>query len=230
MRKIGRGNGLSSEQTECWELAAAAPPATDSGGGVSGGGALVGRLRLQLWLNLVFWFSTSFSYYGLSLSAGNLGGSIYMNFALMSAIELPADALAAWLCDVWGRRPTLAASYLIGGASCLLCMVLPPGQATVAAALVGKFAVAGAFGGIYVYSSELFPAAVRSQAMGLASASGRLGGIAAPAVVLLASVSVSLPFVIFGGSCIAAALCFVWLPETLRAQPAAQPAGKAVMV
>ncbi len=42
-------------------------------------------------LNLFFsWFVNSGTYYGLSLSASNLGGNPYFNFFLSAAVEIPA--------------------------------------------------------------------------------------------------------------------------------------------
>ncbi len=42
-------------------------------------------------LNLFFsWFVNSGTYYGLSLSASNLGGNPYFNFFLAAAVEIPA--------------------------------------------------------------------------------------------------------------------------------------------
>jgi len=242
IRAIARGNSspggnLTIRGTSL--PAASGGGASSSGTSSSGGGGVAaagpnlfrGSLLRYLISNLVFWFSTSFTYYGLSLSSDNLEGSIHVTFALMCLVEVPADTLGAWLLDRIGRRPTLVGCYVLTAVSCLLSMVLPPGLATTTVVITGKFAIAAAFACIFVYASELFPTAVRSQAMGLCSASGRLGGITAPFVVQLSSVGRSLPFVIFGLSCAAAALCFVRLPETAGAkgdQAAGRPRGRLV--
>lgn len=56
--------------------------------------------------------------------------------------------------------------------------------------LIGKFAVSMAFALLYVYTSELFPTEARNKGMGLASVAARIGGILAPFVSLLVSVTV----------------------------------------
>ncbi|CAG0891453.1 unnamed protein product, partial [Darwinula stevensoni] len=48
-------------------------------------------------INLCYaWFVCSLDYYGLSMNAALLGGDLFLNFALISAIEIPAYSLA-WL-------------------------------------------------------------------------------------------------------------------------------------
>ena len=56
-----------------------------------------------------------------------------------------------------------------------------------AVALIGKFALTGAFASVYLYSSELIPTEVRNIGMGVASIGARLGGIFAPMVLLMVS-------------------------------------------
>jgi len=48
--------------------------------------------------------------------------------------------------------------------------------------LIGKLFIACCFGGIYSYTTELFPTGARSAAIGLCSTSGRIGGVMAPII------------------------------------------------
>jgi OCT family organic cation transporter-like MFS transporter 4/5 len=162
------------------------------------------------------WFASSFGYYGLSLNTGNLAGSLIVNFAFGSAIELPSYAVAVWLLGTYGRRPTLALGFGIGGLSCLACLVLPSGLPTTAAAMVGKFFVTAAFGSIFVYAGELFPTVLRSAAVGLCSTAARVGGATAPLAVSLSTIASWVPLAVFGGASLLASLVIVVLmPETL---------------
>ena len=54
-------------------------------------------------------------------------------------------------------------------------------------ALLGKFAVAGSFQVIYLYSAELFPTQVRNLGIGVSSMGARLGGIFSPIVLMTVS-------------------------------------------
>ena len=51
--------------------------------------------------------------------------------------------------------------------------------------MMGKFAVAGSFGFVYLYTAELFPTQVRNLGVGVTSIGARIGGILAPMVLLL---------------------------------------------
>lgn len=47
------------------------------------------RTGVTLISQIVGWFYSGFSYYGLCLAAQNLAGDIYANSALLSAVEIP---------------------------------------------------------------------------------------------------------------------------------------------
>jgi MFS transporter, OCT family, solute carrier family 22 (organic cation transporter), member 4/5 len=106
-----------------------------------------------------------------------------------------------------GRRLLSVLMFVICGVACLLCALIPndePGTTSatirIVAAIVGKFGVSSAVALLYVYTSELFPSAVRSAALGVNSSVARIGGIAATMVALLAEVVHAgwLGLVIFG--------------------------------
>jgi MFS transporter, OCT family, solute carrier family 22 (organic cation transporter), member 4/5 len=106
-----------------------------------------------------------------------------------------------------GRR-LLTVVYFVGcGAACLVCALLPQDAHDgafqlfrISAAVAGKFGVAAAFAMLFVYTTELFPTVVRNAALGANSAAARVGGVAAPMVVLLAHSlhAPPLSFVAFG--------------------------------
>ena len=84
--------------------------------------------------------------------------------------------------------------------------------------LVGKFFLTGGYGGIYVYTAELFPTALRNYGIGICSSVARLGGIAAPMIGLLRVYGVAIPYVTFGCLGLIGAMLCLLLPETLNKQ------------
>ena len=50
-------------------------------------------------LNVLFRFVNGMVYYGLSLSSGEFGGSIYLNFVLTSLVEIPGNILVIHNCN-----------------------------------------------------------------------------------------------------------------------------------
>jgi hypothetical protein len=65
-----------------------------------------------------------------------------------------------------------------------------------------------------VYTSELFPTAARSSAVGICSMFSRVGGVASLLVGLLATIWPPFPLVVMGSACVSAGLVAFWLPET----------------
>ena len=51
--------------------------------------------------------------------------------------------------------------------------------------MIGKLGIAGSFGTIWVFSSELFPTVLRNSGMGASSLFARIGGIIAPYIANL---------------------------------------------
>ena len=80
--------------------------------------------------------------------------------------------------------------------------------------MAGKFGASAAFGIVFLYTAELFPTPLRNSAVGLCSTCARLGGICAPLVTDLGTISPQLPFLIIGGFSLLGGLAAFWLPET----------------
>ena len=101
----------------------------------------------------------------------------------------------------------------ISGVLCL-AMRFVPSIWTSYLGLCGKLCVAGAFITIYVISGEIFSTSIRNSAIGIVSASARVGSIMSPFIVMLGEISPGLQFVIFGSLCLTAGFLGLWLPET----------------
>jgi len=160
------------------------------------------------------WFAVTFSYYGLSLSAGNLSEDVYQNSALLSLADLPGYLFVAVAADsvLFGRKYTQAGCFLLGG-GCLLALALfaPSGGAKLALAMLGKVGLAGAFMTVYILAGEVFPTAIRATGLGSCNIFARVGGVLAP---LTNNISIDAACALFGSLSVASGLLTLLVRET----------------
>ncbi|PNW78695.1 hypothetical protein CHLRE_09g387060v5 [Chlamydomonas reinhardtii] len=219
-------SGIATTSSASSGTTTAAAGAGSSSGGEAGHEKPLGltamllsdRHMLRRFLVLAYvWMVVCMTYYGISLALSGLPGSIYVSFMIAAAAELPANLVAAWAIDRFGRHNTMAWGMLLGGAACLACAFVPAGPASSAFAALGKFGCAGAFTIASIFTSEMFPTLVRSAVLGAENEAARVGGIAAPFIVLV-GVSTgqgAMPFIIFGIASLVAGAAIFTLPETL---------------
>nr|WP_189655243.1 MFS transporter [Bacillus sp. HNG] len=145
------------------------------------------RSTFVLWM---VWFTVVFSYYGMFLWLPSVmvmkGFSMIQSFEyvlIMTLAQLPGYFTAAWLIERVGRKFVLV-TYLLGTAGSALVF----GQAETTAVLIVSgillsFFNLGAWGALYAYTPEQYPAIIRGTGAGMAAAIGRVGGILGPLLV-----------------------------------------------
>lgn len=170
----------------------------------------------------VVWFCINLSYYGAFIWIPTLlvqrGFPLVRSFEftlIITLAQLPGYAVAAWLIEKWGRRPTLAV-FLAGSAVAAAAF----GFATTEVLIIVtgcalSFFNLGAWGALYAVGPELYPTAVRGTGTGAAAAFGRIASILAPlsVPVMMGAGGMVLVFGVFGVAFLLAAAAALFLPE-----------------
>ncbi|WAR07606.1 ORCT-like protein [Mya arenaria] len=183
---------------------------------------LFSNRTLGIWS--VILFVCSMSYYGVVLNTANLGGDIYLNFALLALAEFPGKALIL-TADRIGRKRLFMAFMFIGGLANIATIgPIVNGSddlhyVLIALAIVGKLCITGAFDTVYILSAEIFPTVVRNAGMGTSSAIARVGSMIAPYIAKSADLvkgdlGKTIPLTLFGVAMFASGLLTLILPET----------------
>ncbi|ARU03287.1 MFS transporter [Comamonas serinivorans] len=145
------------------------------------------RSTVVLW---VLWFTIVFSYYGMFLWLPSVmigkGFPLIKSFGyvlLMTLAQLPGYFTAAWLIERMGRKFVLVV-YLTGTAvSAWLFGQAETQHALLASGALLSFFNLGAWGALYAYSPENYPASIRASGVGTAAGVGRIGGILGPLAI-----------------------------------------------
>ena len=162
------------------------------------------RSTLMLW---ILWFAVVFSYYGMFLWLPSVmvgkGFDLISSFKyvlIMTLAQLPGYFTAAWFIEKFGRKFVLV-TYLLGTAASALAF--GNAETTTTLLIFGmllSFFNLGAWGALYAYTPEQYPAIVRGTGAGMAAAVGRVGGIFGPLLVgslLTKGYDISFVFTIF---------------------------------
>ncbi|MCP3750410.1 MFS transporter [Pseudomonas sp. SBB6] len=169
------------------------------------------RRTLMIWS---VWFFALLGFYGLTSwlsallqqSGFAVTQSVYYT-VLISLGGIPGFLVAAWLVEVWGRKPTCVMTLLGGGVMAYLYgqSAVFGGQVEllIGTGLLMQFFLFGMWAVLYTYTPELYPTSARATGSGFASAVGRIGSLLGPMVTGLL-----FPLAGQGGVFALGALCF----------------------
>ncbi|XP_076730955.1 organic cation/carnitine transporter 2 isoform X3 [Maylandia zebra] len=172
-------------------------------------------VTLILWF---LWLSTHVTYSGLSFNMSTLYGNPFLNYFLLSAVELPAYTVS-WLsaCRL-SRRLSFISFSLLGALALFLIQVTLHSHPalTLFLVLLGKFGVLVGTGILYMFTGELSPTVIRNTVMSSCAMLSRVGSSISPYLLQLAVFYEFLPWMLVGSlSLVSVVLCF-FLPETFR--------------
>jgi putative MFS transporter len=145
------------------------------------------RVTAMTW---AMWLAITFSYYSFFTWIPGLlmqhGMTITKSFSYSLAIyiaQVPGYFSAAWLNEKIGRQTTIASYMVLGGAAAMIMTMTRTNEAIMVAGICLSFFMNGTYAGVYAYTSEVFPTAIRTTGTGIASAVGRVGAIVSPILV-----------------------------------------------
>ncbi|CAB3246648.1 unnamed protein product [Arctia plantaginis] len=165
----------------------------------------------------IWWITTTFVYYGLSINSTSLSDTMYLNFILTAIIEIPGFFTAVLILDRVGRKPTMCTGFLFSAACNFAFAFIPQDLATVRLViyLLGKFGISMVFTSLYLFTSELYPTKYRHSLLAFSSMVGRIGSITAPLTPALMEYYAGIPSLMFGGMGILSGILVLTQPETL---------------
>ncbi|XP_075887157.1 organic cation/carnitine transporter 2-like [Nelusetta ayraudi] len=175
------------------------------------------NVSLILWL---VWFSVSVSYFGMQFNTSGLSGNPYLNYIMLSAVELIAYTCSWVAARGFPRRWSYIGFNLLGALAILLIQITVSFKThplvTLTLVMLGRFGVLAGNALLYVFTSELSPTVIRNTMMSSSATFSRLGSSISPYLLQLAVFSPFLPWIIVGClSLLSALLCFL-LPETFK--------------
>ncbi|KAF6730352.1 Solute carrier family 22 member 6 [Oryzias melastigma] len=161
------------------------------------------------------WFVNVLVYYGLSLNISDFGMNIYLTQMIFGLVEMPARTITLFTLNR-SRKISQLAFLAVGGSACLLTIFIPSRLFIVKTilAMIGKFGITASLSIIYVYSAEVFPTVIRQNGIGIGSMCARTGGVLAPMMYLLRSISPHAPMVLSGLCPLVGSALTLLLPET----------------
>lgn len=103
-------------------------PTTDEGPGLIRSIIRSPTLLRRVFTTPIWWVTTTFVYYGLSINSVGLSGNMYLNYIITCAIEIPGYYTAVLVLDRIGRKPTISGGFLLSAACCIGFAFLPEGK------------------------------------------------------------------------------------------------------
>jgi len=134
-------------------------------------------------LLVVAWATLSFGWYGLNIWIPTLLDKVhaplntYTSAFVIAAASLPGNFASLYILDRFGRKRVLSLSMIASGVFAMtFALVDKPVLLVVLVSLLNAVAILG-WNALDCLSSESFPTTLRSSAMGVLAAAGRIGSI-----------------------------------------------------
>ncbi|XP_058952863.1 organic cation transporter protein [Pocillopora verrucosa] len=181
------------------------------------------KMAIKTVITWYCWFANAMVYYGVFMSAPYIGGSMHFNFFLASVTELPAITAGIWIYNRFGRKKGVMIPMILTAIGAAVSVLLTTDDESNKGFFVGKiimslvwakFWIMISFDGLYVYTTELFPTAIRNIALGTSEAAAGIGSFSSSYVIYTQRIHPIFPYGIMGLNALVAALLSMYLDET----------------
>ncbi|KAL7096207.1 hypothetical protein ACP275_10G068200 [Erythranthe tilingii] len=158
------------------------------------------RTNLLLWL---LFFGNTFSYYGIVLLTSELSSdqskcrgialhsqksqnsSLYTDVFVTSLAEVPGLIFSAFIVDRVGRKLSMVIMFVLASVLLLPLTTNQSNEILTVVLLFGARAfVSATFTVACIYAPEVYPTEIRTSAVGIANAIGKIGGMVCPLVAV----------------------------------------------
>ncbi|XP_075975359.1 organic cation transporter protein-like [Anticarsia gemmatalis] len=175
------------------------------------------QILLRCMVTPVWWITSTFIYYSLSVNSVNLTGNRYLNFVAVSLVEIPGGWTAVYLLGKIGRKPVLIGCYWVCAACQITYIFTSKDMITVSLIvyLISKYTIALAMTSLYVYTAELYPTKRRHSLFAFSSMLGKIGSMTAPLTPAIGHQWFEeLPFLMFASFALLSGALVFLTPET----------------
>ncbi|CAG9837467.1 unnamed protein product [Diabrotica balteata] len=141
------------------------------------------------------------TFYAFSQYLGQIGTNIFLTVATSGLVALPGTIACIFLVGKYGRRWTIASSYLFT-ASCFLFISLTPkgyfnnDWLRVVLSGFGIIGISVSTPALYLFTGELYPTVLRNAGVGMCLMCSRVGSMFAPFLITLEEKETALPLII----------------------------------
>ena len=173
------------------------------------------RLRRHVILAIVMSIMAGFLFDGHVRNISNIEYSIYADYTIGAALELPACLLSIPAIDHVGRRWSSVLSLFLSGVAMLVCAFsIDSTAAVVVISMMGRFFVTISSNTVLQYRSEIMPTELRAQGVALSKCLSQFAKMFSSYVVLSGISNHAIPFFILGAGGMVSGVLSVFLPET----------------
>ncbi|XP_067629935.1 carcinine transporter-like isoform X2 [Eurosta solidaginis] len=167
------------------------------------------------------WCVVTIPYFTLVLLSTRMGGNPFINFAIQSALEIPAYTVGKYMGDTYGRRFTNSLAFLLSFVACIPLVIYASDIKyeiiMIGASLFIKFLNGLTFYSVNLQCMEIYPTCMRQTGIALGTIVSNSLGIISPYIMYLGTnVDIRAPYYILGTLFLVGGIGALFLPETLH--------------